>query len=548
MFASVPKFVANAGNLADSAMVDWNLPAKKLLFAQKARLELLNGVDLLADAVKVTLGPMGRNVMLERASGAPTVTKDGFTVAREIAIEDRIRDIGVQMVKAVAENTADAAGDGTTTATVLAQAIFQEGLRFVAAGMDPMDLKRGIDKAATSAMRGLKRISMPCQDTKAIAQVATISANSDDSVGRLLAEAMETVGREGVVTIEEGASIDDRIEFVEGMQFDRGYLSPFFINDEDSMSARLDEPYILLCAKKCSQVRELLPLLGLVAESGKPLLLIAEDFSSEVLALLVVNGLRGVIRVAAIKAPGFGDRRTEMLADIAVVTGGTVISETTGLMLEKTTLENLGSAEQIRVSKDSTTIVDGGGDRKSIDARSADIRRQIEDTSSDYDRDKLEERLAKLTGGVAIIKVGAPSEIEMKEKKSRVEDALHAARAAAEEGIVPGGGVALIRVCTDIEATITDNDDQAAGVRLLLRAAEEPFRQIVANGGGDPAVALNTVKEGTGSFGYNAATMEFGDLVKMGVIDPTKVTRLPLQNAVSVAGLLLTIEVAVTSG
>jgi chaperonin GroEL len=414
--------------------------------------------------------------------------------------------------------------------------------------MDPMDLKRGIDKGVAAAIRGLERMSTPCRDTKAISQVATISANSDESVGRLLAEAMETVGREGIVTIEEGTSIEDRIEYVEGMQFDRGYLSPYFVNETDTMSARLEEPFVLLCAKKCSQVAELLPLLGSVAETGRPLLLIAEDFSSQVLAVLVVNSLRGVIRVAAVKSPGFGDRRSEMLADIAVVTGATVIADAADLTLENATIENLGTARQIRVSKDHTTIIDGGGDRKSMDGRSADIRRQIEAAKSDYDREKLEERLAKLVGGVAIIKVGAPSEVEMKEKKSRVEDALSAARAAADEGFVPGGGVALLRICADIDATATDNEDQAAGVRLLSHAAKEPFRQIVANSGKDPSVVLNTVNEGDDNFGYNAATQEFGDLVRMGIIDPTKVTRLALQNAASVAGLLLTIEAAVTTG
>jgi chaperonin GroEL len=523
------------------------LRPKILLRDQAARLQILKGVDRLADAVKVTLGPMGRNVMLERPGSAPTVTKDGRSVAREIAIENRFQNIGAQMVKAVAEKTADMAGDGTTTATILAQAIFHDGLRLVAAGMDPMDLKRGIDKATASAVLGLKRLSMPCQDTKAITQVATISANWDEAIGRLVGEAIEAVGREGIVTVEAGTTTEDRIEIVDGMQFDCGYLSPFFINDQSSMTARLEKPLVLLFANKCSSVSELLPLLGIVADAGQPLLLIAADFSSEVLTLLVVNGLRGIIRVAAVKAPGFGDRRTEMLADIATVLGATVIADSTGLTLEKTTIENLGTAGQICVSKSSTTIIDGGGERKSIDRRSAKIRRQIGAATTDHDQQMLEQRLAKLVGGVAVIKVGAASDIEMTEKKARIEDALHAARAAAEEGIVPGGGLALLRICPDIEATETDNDDQAAGVRLLQHAIEAPFRQIVANGGGDPAVALNTANDGAGNFGYNAVTEQFGDLVKMGVIDPTKVTRLALQNAVSIAGLLLTIEVAVTA-
>jgi chaperonin GroEL len=524
------------------------LHRKQLLFGQEARLALIRGVDLLADAVKITLGPMGRNVMLDRPFGAPIVTKDGCTVAGDISIPDSFQNIGAQMVRAAAENTSAMAGDGTTTATVLTQAIVREGLRCVAAGMDPMDLKRGVDKAAVSALRGLKRISMPCQDTKAIAQIATISANADESIGRLVAEALEKVGREGVITVEEGSSIEDRIEYVDGMQFDRGYLSPFFINEQDSLSVRLEEPYILLCADRCTNVRELLPLLGLVVESGRPLLLIAEDFSSEVLALLVINRLRNIVRVAAVKSPGFGDRRSDMLADLATVTGGTVITTAAGLTLEKATIENLGRARGVVVSKDRTTIVDGRGERQSIDGRSSEIRRLIVTTTSDDDRQQLEARLAKLVGGVAIIKVAAPSDVEMKEKKARVEDGLHAARAATEEGIVPGGGTALIRICADIAATPTGNDDQAAGVRLLLRAVEEPLRRIVANGGGDPAIVLNSVRQGEGNFGYNAATRQFGDLVKMGVIDPTKVTRLALQNAVSIAGLLLTIEVALTSG
>jgi chaperonin GroEL len=451
------------------------------------------------------------------------------------------------MVKEVASQTSDMAGDGTTTATVLAQAIYREGLKAVTAGMDPMDLKRGIDKGAAAAVEGLKQISTPCKDTKAIAQVGAISANSDESVGRIIADAMEAVGKEGVITVEEGASIDDQLELVEGMQFDRGYLSPYFVNHPETMSVELEEPYILLYDKKVAGIRDLVPLLEGIAKSGKPLLVIAEDLASDVLALLVVNNLRGVFRTAAVKAPGFGDRRKAMLEDIAVLTGGKVISEEVGLTLAKATLEDLGTARKVRVSKEETTIVDGGGDEKAIAGRVNDLRRQIGDATADYDREKLEERVAKLAGGVAIVKVGAASEVEMKEKKARVEDALHATRAAVEEGVVPGGGVALLRVRKAIEATKIDNDDQAAGVRILLRAAEEPLRQIVRNGGGDPSVVLNKVKEGTGNFGFNAATEEFGDMVQMGVIDPTKVTRLALQNAVSVAGLLLTTEAAVAS-
>jgi chaperonin GroEL len=451
------------------------------------------------------------------------------------------------MVKEVASQTSDMAGDGTTTATVLAQAIYREGLKAVTAGMDPMDLKRGIEKGAAAAAEGLKRISTACKDTKAIAQVGSISANSDESVGKIIAEAMEAVGKEGVITVEEGASIEDQLELVEGMQFDRGYLSPYFINNQETMSVEFDEPYILLYDKKISGIRDFLPLLEAVAKSGKPLLAIAEDLESEALALLVVNNLRGVFKTAAVKAPGFGDRRKAMLEDLAILTGGKVISEEIGLMLEKATLEDLGTAKKVRISKDDTTIIDGGGDKKAIEGRVAELRRQIEDTKSDYDVEKLEERVAKLAGGVAVVKVGAASEVEMKEKKARVEDALHATRAAVQEGVVPGGGVALLRVRKAIEAAQTSNDDQAAGVRILLRAIEEPLRQIVRNGGGDPAVVLNKVKEGSGNFGFNAATEEYGDMVKMGVIDPTKVTRLALQNAVSVAGLLLTTEAAVVS-
>jgi chaperonin GroEL len=523
------------------------MTGKQLLFAGQARAEMLKGVNMLANAVRETLGPRGRNVLIDKSWGAPTVTKDGVTVAKEITLENKFQNIGAQMVKEVASQTSDMAGDGTTTATVLAQAIYREGLKAVTAGMDPMDLKRGIEKGAAAAAEGLKRISTPCKDTKAIAQVGSISANSDESVGKIIAEAMEAVGKEGVITVEEGASIEDQLELVEGMQFDRGYLSPYFINNQETMSVEFDEPYILLYDKKISGIRDFLPLLEAVAKSGKPLLAIAEDLESEALALLVVNNLRGVFKTAAVKSPGFGDRRKAMLEDLAILTGGKVISEEVGLTLEKATLEDLGTAKKVRVSKDDTTIVDGGGNKKAIKGRVAELRRQIEDTKSDYDVEKLEERVAKLAGGVAVVKVGAASEVEMKEKKARVEDALHATRAAVQEGVVPGGGVALLRVRKAIEAAETGNDDQAAGVRILLRAIEEPLRQIVRNGGGDPAVVLNKVKEGSGNFGFNAATEEYGDMVKMGVIDPTKVTRLALQNAVSVAGLLLTTEAAVVS-
>jgi chaperonin GroEL len=523
------------------------MAGKQLIFAQQARAEMLKGVNLLADAVRETLGPKGRNVLIDKSWGAPYVTKDGVTVAKEISLKDKFQNIGAQMVKEVASQTSDMAGDGTTTATVLAQAIYREGVKAVAAGMDPMDLKRGIDKAAAAAIEALKRISMPCKDTKAIAQIGSISANADDSVGRIIADAMAAVGREGVITIEEGASVDDQLELVEGMQFDRGYLSPYFINNQDAMSVELEEPYILLYDKKITAVRDFVPLLEAIAKSGKPLLVIAEDLVGGALAMLVVNSLSGVLRTAAVKAPGFGDRRKAVLEDIAVLTGGKVVSDEVGLTLEKITLEDLGKARKVSVSKDDTTIVDGGGDEKAIQGRLRDLRRQIADVTSDYDREKLEERVAKLTGGVAIVKVGAASEVAMNEKKSRVEDALHATRAAVQEGFVPGGGVALLRARESIEATTTGNADQAAGVRILLRAIEEPLRQIVRNAGGEPAVVLNRVAAGTGNFGYNAATEEYGDMVEMGVIDPTKVTRLALQNAVSVAGLLLTTEAAVAA-
>jgi len=523
------------------------LTAKQLLFAQEARAEILKGVNVLADAVRETLGPRGRNVLIDRAGGTPTVTKDGVTVAQEIECGNPFQNIGAQMAKEVASQTSENAGDGTTTATVLAQAIFREGMKAVSAGMDPMDLKRGIDKGAAAAIERLRAISVKCKDTKAIAQVGMISANGDESVGGIIAEAMEAVGKEGVITVEEGQSLDNQLELVEGMQFDRGYLSPYFINDMETMSVVLEKPYILLYDKKITGMREILPLLETITKAARPLLIVAEDVSSDALALLVVNGLRGVFRSAAVKAPGFGDRRKALLEDLAVLTGGTLIDEEAGLTLAKATLEDLGTAKSVRITKDNTTIVDGAGNSTAIKARVRELRRQAEEASSDYDREKLEERVAKLAGGVAIVKVGAASEVEMKETKARVEDALHATRAAVEEGVVPGGGVALLRVRKAIAEAPVGNPDQAAGLRILLRAIEEPLRQIVRNGGGDASVVVAKVKEGKGNFGYNAATEEFGDMVEMGVIDPTKVTRLALQNAVSVAGLLLTTEAAVVS-
>jgi chaperonin GroEL len=508
------------------------MTGKQLLFAQQARGEMLRGIDVLANAVKETLGPKGRNVLIERGFGAPTVTKDGVTVAKEISLADKFQDLGAQMVKEVASHTSDTAGDGTTTATVLTQAIFQQGIKSVSAGMDPMDLKRGLDKGVVAAIEALKKMSRPCEDAAAIAQVGTISANGDESVGEIIARAMKQVGKEGVITVEEGASLDNELDLVEGMQFDRGYLSPYFINKTDTMSVELEEPHVLLCEKKLSSIRELLPVLEGIAKSGKPLLIIAEDVEGEALAALVVNQLRGILKVVAVKSPGFGDRRKAMLEDVAVLTAGTVISEDAGLTLAKATLEQLGTAKKVRVTKEHTTIIDGGGKKKAIEARVQQLRAEIEKTTSDYDREKLEERLAKLAGGVAVIKVGAATEVEMKEKKARVEDALHATRAAVEEGVVPGGGVALLRVRKAIAAVPTANADQAAGLRILLRAVEEPLRQIVRNGGGDASVVLDKVQSGVGNFGFNAAT---------------KVTRLALQNAASVAGLLLTTEAAVTS-
>ncbi|HEX7081837.1 MAG TPA: chaperonin GroEL [Gammaproteobacteria bacterium] len=522
------------------------MAAKQLVFAQQAREEMLKGVNILANAVKETLGPKGRNVLIEKSWGAPTVTKDGVTVAKEIQLEDKFQNIGAQMVKEVASKTSDTAGDGTTTATVLAQAIFREGLKAASAGMDPMDVKRGIDKAAAAAVAELKKLSKPCTDRKAIAQVGTISANADESIGNIIADAMDKVGREGVITVEEGSGIENELELVEGMQFDRGYLSPYFINNKETMSAELENPYILLHDKKISSIRDLLPVLEAVAKAGKPLMIIAEDIEGEALATLVVNNLRGILKTAAAKAPGFGDHRKAMLQDIAILTGGKVISEEVGLSLEKVQLADLGTAKRVRVGKEETTIVDGGGEKSAIEGRIKELKQQIEETTSDYDREKLEERVAKLAGGVAVVKVGAATEVEMKEKKARVEDALHATRAAVEEGIVPGGGVALIRAQKAIDSVQVDNEDQRAGVRILYRAVEEPLRQIVRNGGGEPAVVLAKVKEGNGAFGFNAANETYGDLVEMGIIDPTKVTRMALQNAVSVAGLLLTAEAAIT--
>jgi chaperonin GroEL len=520
---------------------------KDVVFAGRARAEMLKGVDTLARAVNETLGPRGRNVLIERSFGAPSVTKDGVTVAKEITLAARVQNLGAQMVKEVASHTADSAGDGTTTATVLAQAIFRGGIRAVSAGMDPMDLKRGIDKGVLAAVAALKRLAVPCKDAAGIAQVGTISANGDESVGAIIARAMDSVGKDGVVTVEEGASLDNELDLVEGMQFDRGYLSPYFINDTESMTVDLERAYVLLCEKKLSTLRELVTLLEAVAKSGKPLLVIAEDVDGEALAALVVNQLRGVLKVVAVKSPGFGDRRNEMLQDLAVLTGGTVISEAAGLTLGKATLEQLGSAAKVRVTKDDTTLIGGGGTKKAIADRVHALRTLVAETKSDYDREKLEERVARRAGGVAVIKVGAASEVEMKEKKARVEDALHATRAAVLEGVVPGGGVALLRVRKSIAAVPTVNTDQAAGVKILLRAVEEPLRQIVRNGGGDPAVVLDRVSKSIGNFGYNAATEEYGDLIEMGVLDPTKVTRLALQNAASVAGLMLTTEVAITS-
>ena len=521
------------------------MAAKDVRFSEDSRARMSAGVNILANAVKVTLGPKGRNVVLEKSFGAPTVTKDGVSVAKEIELEDKFENMGAQMVKEVASKTSDVAGDGTTTATVLAQAMMREGLKAVAAGMNPMDLKRGIDKAVVRAVDGLRGLSKPTKDSTAIAQVGAISANGDEEIGSIIAEAMEKVGKEGVITVEEGKTLDNELDVVEGMQFDRGYLSPYFINDQDSMSAELEDPYILLHDKKVSNIRDLLPVLEGVAKSGKPLLVISEDVEGEALATLVVNTLRGIVKVAAVKAPGFGDRRKAMLQDMAILTGGQVISEEVGLSLEKATLEDLGRAKRVQVGKENTTIIDGAGKASDIKARVQQIQQQIEETTSDYDREKLQERVAKLAGGVAVIKVGAATEVEMKEKKARVEDALHSTRAAVEEGVVPGGGVALVRALNKLKGLEGDNEDQTMGIAIARRAIHEPLRQIVANSGGEPSVVLNKVMDGKGNFGFNAQTEEYGDLVKMGILDPTKVVRTALQNAASIAGLLITTEATV---
>jgi chaperonin GroEL len=521
------------------------MAAKEVRFSEDARSRMLNGVNVLANAVKVTLGPKGRNVVLEKSFGAPTITKDGVSVAKEIELKDKFENMGAQMVKEVASKTSDVAGDGTTTATVLAQAMIREGMKAVAAGMNPMDLKRGIDKAVTAAVEELKKISKPTADDKAIAQVGTISANSDENIGNIIADAMKKVGKEGVITVEEGSGLDNELDVVEGMQFDRGYLSPYFINNQQNMSVELEAPYILLHDKKISNVRDLLPVLEGVAKAGKPLLIVAEEVEGEALATLVVNTIRGIVKVAAVKAPGFGDRRKAMLEDMAILTGGQVISEEVGLQLEKASLKDLGQAKKIVITKENTTLIDGAGDTKNIESRIKQIKAQIEETSSDYDREKLQERVAKLAGGVAVIKVGASTEIEMKEKKARVEDALHATRAAVEEGVVPGGGVALIRAKAAIESLKGVNEDQNHGIAIALRAMEAPLREIVTNAGDEPSVVVNKVREGKGNFGFNAANGEYGDMVALGILDPTKVTRYALQNAASIAGLMITTEAMV---
>ncbi|MFL2546299.1 MAG: chaperonin GroEL [Candidatus Rariloculaceae bacterium] len=515
---------------------------KEVKFSDDARQRMLQGVNTLANAVKVTLGPKGRNVVLEKSFGAPTVTKDGVSVAKEIDLEDKFENMGAQMVKEVASQTSDAAGDGTTTATILAQAVLREGLKGVAAGFNPMDLKRGIDQASAALVEQLESLSQPCEDDKSIAQVGTISANSDTEIGSIIADAMGKVGKEGVITVEEGSGLQNELDVVEGMQFDRGYLSPYFINDQQSQSVQLEDPYVLIHDKKISNIRDLLPLLEGVAKSSRPLLIISEDVEGEALATLVVNNIRGIVKVAAVKAPGFGDRRKAMLQDIAILTGGQVISEEVGLSLEKAGLEDLGEAKKIQITKENTTVIDGAGKADDIKGRVDQINAEIEESSSDYDREKLQERVAKLAGGVAVIKVGAATEIEMKEKKARVEDALHATRAAVEEGVVAGGGVALIRAVALITELKGSNDDQNVGINILRRAVEEPLRQIVTNAGGDASVVLNAVAEGEGNYGFNAAVGDYGDMVGFGIIDPTKVTRLALQNAASVSGLLLTTE------
>jgi chaperonin GroEL len=516
------------------------MAAKDVKFHDAARSKMVVGVNILADAVKVTLGPKGRNVVLDRSYGAPTITKDGVSVAKEIELKDKFENMGAQMVKEVASKTSDVAGDGTTTATVLAQSIVQEGMKFVAAGMNPMDLKRGIDQAVIAAVAELKKLSKPCTTSKEIAQVGSISANSDTVIGEKIAAAMEKVGKEGVITIEDGTGLEDELDIVEGMQFDRGYLSPYFINNQDRQLALMENPYILLHDKKVSNIRDLLPVLEQVAKAGRPLLIIAEDVDGEALATLVVNNIRGILKTVAVKAPGFGDRRKAMLEDIAILTGGTVIAEEVGLSLEKATLAELGQAKRVEVGKDNTIIIDGAGKEDAIKGRISQINKQVEESTSDYDKEKLQERKAKLAGGVAVIKVGAATEVEMKEKKARVEDALHATRAAVEEGIVPGGGVALLRAKVAVAKLKGDNHDQDAGITIVLRAMESPLRAIVANAGDEPSVVVNKVTEGKASFGYNAATSEYGDMLAMGVVDPTKVTRVALQNAASIAGLMLT--------
>ena len=521
------------------------MAAKEVVFGESARARMLRGINTLADAVKITLGPKGRNVVLDKSFGAPTVTKDGVSVAKEIELKDKLENMGAQMVKEVASKTSDDAGDGTTTATVLSQAMVYEGLKAVAAGMNPMDLKRGIDKAVTAAIVELKKLSRPCADHKEIAQVGTVSANADTNVGDIIAESMEKVGKEGVITVEEGNTLENELEVVEGMQFDRGYLSPYFINDQDSMAVNLESPYVLIYDKKISNIRDLLPTLEAVAKASRPLMVIAEDVDGEALATLVVNNIRGIVKVCAVKAPGFGDRRKAMLQDIAVLTGGQVISEEVGMSLENATLEDLGQAKRIQISKENSTIIDGAGSHNDIEARVNQIRTQIEEATSDYDREKMQERVAKLAGGVAVIKVGAATEVEMKEKKARVEDALHATRAAVEEGVVPGGGTALVRCTKHVAKVSGDNSDQDMGIKITLRSLQEPLRQIVANAGEDASVILNKVADEKGNFGYNAASGKYGDMIEMGILDPTKVTRAALQNAASIAGLLITTEAMV---
>jgi chaperonin GroEL len=522
------------------------MSAKKIVFDEDARKRLAKGVDILADAVKVTLGPKGRHVVLDKSWGAPTVTKDGVSVAKEIELKDKFENMGAQLLKQVASKTSDEAGDGTTTATVIAQAILREGGKAVAAGVNPMDLKRGIDQAVKVVISGLEKLSTPCTERKAIAQVGAVSANADTEIGEMLAEAMDKVGKEGVITVEDGSGLENELELVEGMQFDRGYLSPYFITKPDRQVAALENPLILLRDKKISSVREMLPILEAVARAGKPLLIIAEDIEGEALATLVVNKLRSVVSVAAVKAPGFGDRRKAMMEDIAILTGAKVISDDTGMQLEKATLDDLGTAKRVEISKENTTVVGGAGTAKAIKGRIAQIRKEIEDTTSDYDREKLQERLAKLAGGVAVVKVGAATEIAMKEKKARLEDALHATRAAVEEGVVPGGGVALLRASRGLDKLKGDNDDQTTGIRILRRAIEEPLRQIVSNAGIEPSVVLDKVRNGKGNYGFDAATGEYGDMIELGILDPTKVTRLALQNAASVASLMLTTEALIS--